>query len=71
MPADQMALVWKPHGENWRGFDAGRYLVASVVRYDAPEPHWSASVRLERVPGRHETAEQAIAAAERAHAAAG
>lgn len=67
MPAHQMALAWKRHGDSWRGFDAGRFLIASVVRYDAPVPHWSASVRLERVEGRHETAEQAMAAAEQAH----
>ena len=36
-----MALVWKRHGDNWQGFDTGRFLIASVVRYDAPVPHWS------------------------------
>jgi hypothetical protein len=65
-----VALDWEQHGGSWRGFDADRYLVASVVRYDEPAPHWSASVALERLPGRHETAEQAMAAAEAYHDAA-
>jgi hypothetical protein len=64
-PRPAEPLVWERHGDDWRGFDTGRYLLASVVHYDVPVPHWSASVRLERVPGRHETAEQAMAAAER------
>jgi hypothetical protein len=64
-----VGLSWEQYGGTWRGFE-GRYLVASVVHYDAPQPHWSASIRLERVPGRHATADAAKAAAEEAHHAA-
>jgi hypothetical protein len=64
-----VGLSWEHYGDTWRGFD-GWYLVASVVKYDVPEPHWTASVRLERVPGRHGTADSPMAAAEEAHHAA-
>lgn len=65
-----MAIEWRdgPGGQDRsrRGFENGR-LVATVARYDTHGGHWLAFVRLERVEGRHRTAEDAMTAAEQAH----
>jgi hypothetical protein len=65
-----VALTWEQYGNGWRGFDPDGYVIATVVYYDTYGGHWAAFVRLEPVPGRHDTADAAKAAAELAHHAA-
>jgi len=69
-----MSLRWVrgPGGgdNSWRGYDDKNYLVATVSRYDAPYRHWLAFVRLDPLPGRHGTDDEAKAAVE-AHLAPG
>jgi hypothetical protein len=63
---DGLMVTWIGYGIDGGciGFDARQRFFAQIVWYDAPEPGWVAFVRHERLDGRWEAAEGAVAATE-------
>jgi len=66
-----MAMRWTigPGGDggSWHGFDGSGLLAAAVVRYrDARGEWWAAFLRGDRLPDRHDSAESAMTAVDKA-----